>query len=78
MVYSNQLKSEQMQINVGKMGVPELNWHPVDVSRRLRPKVLLVFDPKMFNRLNGFAIFLGILKENKCFTMKGGPANISV
>ena len=31
-MYKNQLKSEQIQINMEKMGVPELNLHPVDIE----------------------------------------------
>ena len=30
-MYNNKVKSEQIQRNMGKMGVPELSLHPVDV-----------------------------------------------
>ena len=29
MIYNNSMKSKEIQRNMGKMGVPELKWHPV-------------------------------------------------
>ena len=38
-MHNNQMKSEQIQRNVGKIGVPVLNLYPVDV----RPNLIFIF-----------------------------------
>ena len=53
-MYNNQMKSKQIQRNVGKIGVPELNLHPVDQITEISMKKYWQFSCQDWDKQSFF------------------------